>query len=718
MKTHHVPLALLSASTLLALPSAHGATLDVANVQELRDALITASSNAESDTIRLAAGTYSTQSDGQGPFVYISDNTDSLTLQALDGSNATPVILDGADQDLVLEASSQANGGSLSISGLQIKNGRRGLEVTNLHLNLSGSTIADNQIASADTDWNGASGLRVSGNVDVSISNCTFQNNRSLRSESYYGNGGGAAYIDTKSLTIAGTTFTENESAVRGGALDLSGGINDTVSIVDTRFVGNLASRATVSTSCDGAAIYAGSSRLTIARTLFFGNNSRAGAVCIENKSTIDQSRFSNNVARDGVAAIRIGGYDSLLLTNSVFLANQAGGTGEHSSVLHAYYGIKAYNNLFIDNVATQDFYLKSGSTRANNNTNYLNLIFNNVFMDAERTAITGAAEAFAYVKNNFVDMSKVAIAQDKLFQEGNIHGDAPGVDGEYRPVSGSALIDKGLGDQAQLTLPVADADNHARVAGAAVDIGPYEFGAEQAQISVSSFALVTATPKILAPVTLEVTYTLPEGRTLASSVLIINDDAANPETVTLDQSGRFSTVFIEPGNYKLVLVLTDSAGVAVQTTRTVAAGTLPIADVITRAQESCKQDLAGCGVDLAVVGKSCKDDPAACGLDVDAWRKEGIQSCVTNPSGCGITGGEPFNPASLPTAEKSWKLLGTGKAITDLNVFNGVSIVWILENTTWKAWSPDKAVKDALAAKNIPAFTSIPANSGFWVRK
>ena len=92
---------LLSFFVLLLPLQAFAEVYDVSTTAELREALASAAEAGDDNTIRLAAGTYSTQDDGEGAFTYLSKVDGSLTL-----SSETPqqmAILDGAHVNTILE---------------------------------------------------------------------------------------------------------------------------------------------------------------------------------------------------------------------------------------------------------------------------------------------------------------------------------------------------------------------------------------------------------------------------------------------------------------------------------------------------------------------------------------------------------------------------------------------------------------------------------------
>ena len=88
-------ISILLAATALVL---YSATFNVSTTSELREALETAATNGEDDTIVLADGVYKTTDDGQGTFIYLSNEANKL---ALIGSSSENVILSGDHVDQI-----------------------------------------------------------------------------------------------------------------------------------------------------------------------------------------------------------------------------------------------------------------------------------------------------------------------------------------------------------------------------------------------------------------------------------------------------------------------------------------------------------------------------------------------------------------------------------------------------------------------------------------
>ena len=102
--------------------NAQAAIFDVTNVAELQNALTTAKSNGQDDTINLASGIYAVSS-SLGYFPVYSENF-SLTIQ---GAGAGATILDGGNLTSILQIDQGAIGNgtnaNIAIRGITFQNG-------------------------------------------------------------------------------------------------------------------------------------------------------------------------------------------------------------------------------------------------------------------------------------------------------------------------------------------------------------------------------------------------------------------------------------------------------------------------------------------------------------------------------------------------------------------------------------------------------------------
>jgi hypothetical protein len=216
-------------------------TFNVSTTPELRTALTNAATNGEDDTIILADGTYKTTDDGQGTFIYLSNEANSLTLQ---GSSRENVILSGDSQHQIL------NHKSTSISA---------------HLILYKLSFVDGYT----TEFGGG----VIAERSIEVSECKFMNNIASQ-------GGGFRAVVT---TVSNSVFTNNSASYGGG---FRAGTSDTI-VKNSTFVGN-------SASSSGGGFYT-NSNVTVDNSIFTANTASAGGAFHASNTKLLNSLFVNN---------------------------------------------------------------------------------------------------------------------------------------------------------------------------------------------------------------------------------------------------------------------------------------------------------------------------------------------------------------------------------------------------------------------------------------
>ena len=260
----------------------NGATLNVSTTPELREALTTAATNGEDDTIILADGTYKTTDDGEGVFIYLSTESNTLTLQ---GSNADNTIISGDNTHRVfhhISSSSEVALNALTLNKLSFADGTTdtnsyGAGVFTAHdVVVLGCIFKNNHGV-----WGG--GLRVFGQF-TSITNSQFLNNSANGS---WGNGGG---VSTQSgiVTVTNSEFISNSSSDRGAGISQNASGNDYNLLVEgTTFKNN-------TSSSRGGAIHSTAPSI-IKNSIFIGNSSPKGGALNSSKTTVLNSIFQSN---------------------------------------------------------------------------------------------------------------------------------------------------------------------------------------------------------------------------------------------------------------------------------------------------------------------------------------------------------------------------------------------------------------------------------------
>lgn len=177
-------------SILTVINPVSAAEFHVTNAAEFQNALDTAESNGEDDTIYLTAGTY------LGNFHYGPPDTEnrSLTITGEPGTSASDIILDGQNSGRVLTLYDWSLGpvAEITITGITVQNGN------------------------SSQDGGGIYAALYSHNIVVT--NCIIRNNIA---QEY----GGGAYLDTneditvENNVIIDNTVTEEDSRSRGGGV-------------------------------------------------------------------------------------------------------------------------------------------------------------------------------------------------------------------------------------------------------------------------------------------------------------------------------------------------------------------------------------------------------------------------------------------------------------------------------------------------------------------
>lgn len=692
----------LAVMGLLAVnPITHAATFDVSTVSEFRTALNSAANNNEDNVINLAAGTYLTTEDAGGAFLYNSTTAYSLTLQDDDLATANDVFLDGDTVDEVIILKSEVGGGTYTIKGLTLQHGTRGARVEKANLTIENCQFLENINLSTSDD--GAGLFFDQSSYDLNISNSHF----SLNSVSDY-RYGGAAYIRAKNLSINNSVFDQNNAGRDGGALHIRGiDYRGSAIIQFSEFTNNTADK--------GGAIYSNANNLSVEDSQFQQNSAtNQGGAISGSLESVNRSSFIGNTSSITVAALSGASkvYNSIFSGNIVTNLNYGAGRTIDCN------NCRIINNLFDNNSVNAELFLASGYNSDSN------VIANTVFLNTQNNLLLSAyTNLKATLKNNFFDSSLIGLPAEQVFQTGNFFSGNPGLNENYNILSDSELINAGYTDAELFSLPLTDFLGNGRVAGSAVDIGPIEYGSSVTLPQITSYSLLTSTPKNLQSLSFGVSYTLFGERTLSS--LGFDDGAGTFSSIELDQNGQFQYQFIEPGNKTTRLKVVDSEGEESINSISIFLNAQSINDVISLTKDGCKSSPTDCNIDTnsyynsgyTIAMTECEQNPALCGVNTETYITIGKNVCIEDPSVCGIKA--DFDYTKIPsTSAAGWKLLGTSEPILNMTQFENVKVVWTQINGTWYAYSPDNAIASALSAKNIPKLNSISAYSGFWVTK
>lgn len=282
-------LMLLTASIL----SLFGATFNVATTPELRAALSTAGTNREDDTIIIADGTYKTTDDGQGTFIYLSNEANKLTLQ---GSSSQNVILSGDSQHQILNHKSTVET-LLALEKLSFVDGNNtigkgGGVHTECSINVANCNFTNN---SAGDQGGGF----YSGDT-TTVTNSTFKNNSAAARS-------GGGFYSYNITTVTNSTFTNN-SAVTGGGFE---SLLNTPTVTGTTFTNN------------SARAYGGGfftwGRPIVTNSIFRNNSANINGGGFYSSGTLT---VTNSIFRNNGNAVYIKGGDKNIIANSIFVDN------------------------------------------------------------------------------------------------------------------------------------------------------------------------------------------------------------------------------------------------------------------------------------------------------------------------------------------------------------------------------------------------------------
>jgi CSLREA domain-containing protein len=253
------------------MPVAHAASFTVTRTDDpipdgcdldgcsLREAIIAANANSETDIITLPAGTYTlsiTEANedaaATGDLDITATATDAITIT---GAGAATTIIDASGlNDRVFEVRSGAN---LTISGVTIRNGN----------------------STTSTDTNGGGILNSGGNLTV---------NDSIISGNNAGFGGGVL-TNGGTATINNSTITQNTANVRGGGLfNLNGTLNVNNSVISMNSVRNIPNGS--DTGYNGGGIRNFGGQTTITNSTISGNTTGLNGGGIANANSADNS--------------------------------------------------------------------------------------------------------------------------------------------------------------------------------------------------------------------------------------------------------------------------------------------------------------------------------------------------------------------------------------------------------------------------------------------
>ncbi|MCW2758586.1 MAG: hypothetical protein JWO46_2332, partial [Nocardioidaceae bacterium] len=316
----------------------------------LREATCLANnSGAASITINVPAGTY-TLVNGELKLGKVSGSNITLV-----GAGAASTIIDGNNTSRVLDLDSTFAGGvSTAISGVTISNGKddtnggagiiggSGTHAPTDSLTLTNVVMTGNHanVASPAVINRPGGALQFLGG-SLSIVGSTFSNNSSGSSDGSAVEYGAYGIASPEGLTIDSSTFSGNTVAntsgqtatAKGGALSLFGTAGSTFAVSNSRFVNNAVTATAGSGDAVGAGILQHSGQLTVTESAFTGNtvsggngSQQGGAVKVDGSATatLRYNRFAGNTAGTSGGAVQ--GDGSVTATQNWWACNAGPG--------------------------------------------------------------------------------------------------------------------------------------------------------------------------------------------------------------------------------------------------------------------------------------------------------------------------------------------------------------------------------------------------------
>ncbi len=388
----------------------------VSTTAEFRQALLDAAQNGVDDIIVLADGIYKTTDDGEGTFIYFSNEANKLTLI---GSSRDRVILSGDSQDQIFNHQSTEDA-HLKLEKLSFVDGNNTL--TTRPANYGGGVYSD---------------------FTINIFDCNFSEN--------HAHSGGGFYSATALVT--NSTFSNNSATVYGGGYSVS---SWSTTLTNSIFTNN-------SAGSNGGGFYSYTPTVTNSRFINNSAGQNGGGFYSNYSYTLTNSIFTNNSAGNNGGGFCCP-YGSVSLTNSIFTNNSASNTG---GGFYLESSLRAYNLLLLNN--SSGIYISYSED---------NIIANSI-IDNNGSDIDGGSNVIiSDLYNNYLDTTKVAVSNfeaNNIFADVTL-GFVDEANGNYRLTESSDLIDAGANVQQVEMMPQTDIDGNPRVSGTAVDIGPYEY--------------------------------------------------------------------------------------------------------------------------------------------------------------------------------------------------------------------------------------------------
>jgi VCBS repeat-containing protein len=392
-------------------------------------------------------------------------------------------------------------------------------------LSLAGTS--ENAARTGDLDVTDSAGLTVVGDGAASTAIDAQQLDRLFDVQSFAGltlqgvtlqNGfstsNGGAIANRGQLTVEDSTLTLNYADIRGGAIDNDSG---TVTLTNSALTRNTAGQFNTPSNGLGGALNSFGGRVTITGCTLTNNTAAAqgGAVATTNTTTIQDSTFDSNTAKNTAGAVYLNAGGTLTATGSTFSNNQVTAAAGQAGAVYVYITSSAtFTNCTVsDNTVGGASPLSFAAGGGFYDLGTLKLVNTTVAGNKAGTGggVWRATSASFVILNSLIalnaanDQFSTDISGNVTSLGGNLVGNAfatfgfrsTDLIGDELPIdpllgplqdnggptktrallSGSPAIDIGLSTSPDSTLPVPAADQRGdpRPAGAGVDVGAFE---------------------------------------------------------------------------------------------------------------------------------------------------------------------------------------------------------------------------------------------------
>jgi chondroitin AC lyase len=390
-------------------------------------------------------------------------------------------------------------------------------------INAAVTTTIDGLTIDGDNNV-GARGIGVTtAPTKVTISRCQIRNCNAGASAAY---GGG---IDIKKQTIIEYCLIENNTATRGGGIEIEAGSNSSIT--------NCIIRNNKATGADGGGLDTRTASGTVVSYCIFDGNETVtnggGGIYADNNVTVHHCIIRNNKSVGGGAGISANGLQgsfmnvyNCLVENNIATSGTGGINGNRATIynclvvnntggnaggigLDIRYASKVYNNTVVNNRTTLDddaatgnvrsgglvFYNNANATRASS-TVYNTVFWNNKNKNGEvvnfaKQNTTGTNNSSALTANVYncltdrIDYADVSFTDCIVATDGSVifNDDS---NGDYTLKAGSPAIDNGI-MSSDITLPDVDFAENVRIIDGIVDIGAYELVVPTTNISIDN---------------------------------------------------------------------------------------------------------------------------------------------------------------------------------------------------------------------------------------